>query len=111
MRLQTIRRRIDALASQYTHDPAFVLVRLEDGTEKEVTVNTLYEDALSGRFSMSFVKMTRGGNVEDAVKVLETFDFAMLNDPAFGRPTVFCRKDTLEKWERRKAERMKNEQI
>ena len=111
MRLQTIKRRIDTLASQYTHDPAYVLVRLEDGTEKEVTVDTLYEDALSGTFSMSFVKMTRGGNVEDAVKVLETFDFALLNNPAIGRPTVFCRKDTLEKWERRKAERIRNEQI
>lgn len=111
MRLQTIKRRIDTLASQYTHDPAYVLVRLEDGTEKEVSVETLYEDALNGVFSMSFVKMTRGGNVEDAVKVLETFDFALLNNPAIGRPTVFCRKDTLEKWERRKAERMKNEQI
>ena len=111
MRLQTIRKRIDALAALYTHEPAYVLVRLEVGTEREVTVDTLYEDALNGVFSMSFVKMTRGGNVEDAVKVLETFDFAMLNDPAFGRPTVFCRKDTLEKWERRKAERMKHEQI
>ena len=111
MRLQTIRRRIDALASQYTHDPAYVLVRLEDGTEKEVSVDVLYEDALNGVFSMSFVKMTRGGNVEDAVRVLETFDFALLNNPDIGRPTVFCRKDTLEKWERRKAERMKNEQI
>ena len=111
MRLQTIRRRIDALASQYTHDPAYVLVRLEDGTEKEVSVDTLYEDALDGKFTMSFIKMTRGGTVEDAVKVLETFDFALLNNPAIGRPTVFCRKDTLKKWERRKAERMKNEQI
>lgn len=111
MRLRTIKRRIDALAAQYTHDPAFVLVRLEDGTEKEVSVEELYEDALDGKFTMNFIKMTRGGNVEDAIKVLETFDFAMLNNPAIERPTVFCRKETLETWERRKAERMKNEQI
>lgn len=75
MRLQTIRRRIDALASQYTHDPAFVLVRLEDGTEKEIPLIEYCRAVLDG-INMTFVRMTRGGSVDDVTRITEVFDLA-----------------------------------
>ena len=95
MQLENLKKRLALLEQRFNNDPSYVLAKLEDGTEVEVTVDELLADAYSGKFSMSFVRMKTDGKLEDAVRVLETFDLSCVK--IFGDPGALC-SDRVKKW-------------
>lgn len=99
-----IKQRIDELHAQFNPDPAYILVTMEDGTEKEVTVNEYVRDGFDARFSMHFVKMLRGGTVEDAFRVLDVIDLWLIAEN--GHPSALC-SDRVKKWWDDKTDKQK----
>ena len=96
MRLQT-KMRILELYNHLNSAPAFVLVQMENGEEKEVPVTELLQDALEARFSMHFVKMLGGGTVADAEKALACFDLWLIG--VYGHPSAICSERVKTWWE------------
>ena len=96
MRLQT-KQRIVELSKHFSPTPAFVLVQMENGEEKEVPVAELLQDALECRFSMHFVKMLHGGRVEDAEKVLDVLDLWLI--AVNGHPGAIASERVKNWWE------------
>ena len=105
MRLQTIKTRVDALSKQFNHEPAFILVQDENGNESEITADEYRERAFNGDFSLHFIRMKNGGNVEGALKVLDVIDIALLYEGK--EPSVFCSEEVKKWWEARNAKKKK----
>ena len=100
MRL-TIRTRVDALSKRFNRDPAYIIVTDENGVESEITADEYRARAFNGDFSLHFRRMSRGGNVADASKVLDVIDIALLYEN--GKPSVFCSDEIKEWWRSRNA--------